>query len=63
MAMVWECPCGVRSHTCYLTPDGKRPMQENCPICKKKLKLVGTTPRKVPAECIVSMKSVALFDL
>ncbi len=63
MANVYECPCGVQAATCYLTPDGKAPLSENCPMCKKKLKLVGTTPRKVPAECIVSMRIVALKEL
>lgn len=63
MAWVWECPCGEKAGTCYLTPTGKAPLSENCPICKRKLKLVGTTPRKVPSECIVSKKIVALFEL
>lgn len=63
MADVYECPCGERKNTCYLTPSGKKPFQENCPLCKQKLKLVGTTPRSIRAEAIVSKRIVALRPL
>jgi hypothetical protein len=63
MAIVWECPCGVQAKTCYLTPDGKAPQRENCPICKRKLKKVGTTPLKIRAECIMAMAGIALKPL
>jgi len=63
MARVYECPCGEQAGTCYLTPDGKAPLSENCPICKRKLKLVGTTPQKIRAEAIVAKRIIALQEL
>lgn len=63
MANVYECPCGERSGTCYLTPDGKPPMSESCPMCKRKLKLVGTTPQKIRSEAIVTKRIIALREI
>lgn len=62
MAEVYECQCGNRAGTCYITPDGKKPFQENCPMCRQKLQHVGTTPRKIRTEAIVSKRIVALKE-
>lgn len=60
MADVYECPCGNRAGTVYITPDGKKPFQENCPMCRQRLKKVGTTPRTIRTEAIVAKRIVAL---
>lgn len=60
MADVYECICGNRAGTVYLTPDGMKPWSEKCVLCRNKLKKVGTTPRRIKTEMIVQKKAIAL---